>query len=161
MGQGVWAVAAIVGILSLGACGSEARLDAAADVSKAKRAVESLENAMLADFRARDASKLTSHYAGDAVVATPGRPAAKGIDAIRRINSQDLSDPNFKLDFRNERTDVADSGDLAFTQGSFNVTYTDIKSGKPASGGGTYLTVFRKQPDGSWKAVADISTPGG
>jgi ketosteroid isomerase-like protein len=147
--------------LLLGACGSEARLNAAADVSKAKRAVESVENQMLADFQARDAAKLTSHYSGDALVATPGRPVAKGTDAIQRINAQDLSDPNFKLSFKNERTDVADSGDLAFTQGTFNVTYTDVKSGKPLSGAGTYVTVFRKQPDGSWKAVADIATPNG
>lgn len=147
--------------LSLGACGSEARLNAAADVSKAKQAVETVESEMLANFQAKDAAKLTSHYSGDAVVATPGRPAAKGTDAIERINGQDFSDPNFRLDFKNEHTDVADSGDLAFTQGTFNVTYTDTKSGKPVSGAGTYVTVFRKQSDGSWKAVADIATPSG
>jgi len=150
---------AATGALLLTACGSEARLNAPADVSKAKRAVESVEKEMLADFEAKDAAKLTSHYSGDALVAMPGRPAAKGTDAIQRINAQDFADPNFRLNFRNERTDIADSGDLAFTQGTFDVTYTDAKSGKPVSGAGTYVTVFRKQSDGSWKAVADIATP--
>ena len=35
------------------------------------------------------------------------------------------------------------------------MTYTDSKSGKPVSGAGTYVTVFRKQSDGSWKVVFD------
>jgi ketosteroid isomerase-like protein len=161
MMQRVMIACAATAALALGACGSEARHNAVADVSKAKRAVESVESEMLANFQAKDAAKLSSHYSGDALVATPGRPAARGTDAIQRINAQDLSDPNFKLDFKNERTDVADSGDLAFTQGTFTVTYTDAKSGKPVSGGGTYVTVFRKQSDGSWKAVADIATPSG
>jgi ketosteroid isomerase-like protein len=69
-----------------------------------------------------------------------------------------LQDPAFKFDSTNERTDT--SGDLGYTTGSYKVTYTDSKTKKVVNGTGSYLTVFRKQPDGSWKAVADFSTPG-
>ena len=39
------------------------------------------------------------------------------------------------------------------------MTYTDSKTKKVVNGQGTYVTVFKKQADGSWKAVADIATP--
>ena len=152
---------AALAALSLGACNkSEARF-AAVNFGKMKQNVQETEKGMANALRAKDAAKLTTFYAPDAVLAVPGRPAAKGIDAIARVNSADLDDPNFKFEFTNQQTDVADSGDLAFTQGRYNATWTDPKTNKPTTGTGTYLTVFRKQEDGSWKAIADVSTPHG
>ena len=40
------------------------------------------------------------------------------------------------------------------------MTYTDPGTGKAASGTGSYLTVWKKQADGSWKAVEDFVTQG-
>jgi uncharacterized protein (TIGR02246 family) len=126
--------------------------------ANAADAVKSVEADMLAAFHAKDAAKLSGYYASDAVLAIPGR-TVQGTDAINKANAEDLNDPAFKLDFTNERTDVADSGDLAYTSGSFQVTFTSTKTKKVESQTGTYVTVFRKQADGSWKAVADIATP--
>jgi uncharacterized protein (TIGR02246 family) len=130
----------------------------AANSGDATNAVKNAEAGMLAAFRAKDSTKLTSYYTPDAVLAVPER-TVKGTDAIAKANAEDLRDPAFKLDFTNDRTDVASSGDLAYTSGSFNVTYTNSKTKKVEQGKGTYVTVFRKQSDGSWKAVADIATP--
>jgi ketosteroid isomerase-like protein len=131
-----------------------------ADTAAAANEVKQTEAGMLAAFKARDAAKLTSYYADDAVVATPERAAANGRAAIAGITGDDLKDPGFSLDFTNERTEVAASGDLAFTRGSFRVTYTDPATRKVQNGAGNYVTVFRKQDDGSWKAVADYAVPG-
>src|SRR5215213_3809211 len=111
-------------------------------------AVKGVEADMLAAFHAKDSAKLSEYYAPDAMLAVPGR-TVKGIDAIKKANAEDLNDPAFKLDFSNERTDVAQSGDLAYTSGSFQVTFTNSQSKKVESQTGTYLTVFRKQADGS------------
>ena len=121
-------------------------------------AVKGVEAEMLAAFDAKDALRLSGYYAPDAVLAVPGR-TVQGTDAINKANAEDLSDRAFKLDFRNERTDVAESGDLAYTSGSFQVTFTNTQTKKIESQRGTYVTVFRKQADRSWKAVADIATP--
>jgi uncharacterized protein (TIGR02246 family) len=137
------------------AAGGTAAMNGAAE-GDSSAAVTAGEADMLAAFKAKDAAKLTSHYASDAVLAIPGR-TVKGGDAIAKANSEDLKDPAFALDFTNERTDA--SGDLAYTTGSFKVTYTDSKTKKVVNGQGTYVTVFKKQADGSWKAVADIATP--
>ena len=129
-----------------------------ANSGDAANAVKAAEADMLAAFHAKDPAKLTSYYASDAVLAVPGR-TVKGADAIGKANAEDLKDPAFKLDFTNDRTDVASSGDLAYTTGSFNVTYTNSKTKKVQQENGTYVTIFKKQSDGSWKAVADIATP--
>src|SRR5258707_4234676 len=136
--------------------GGTAAMNGAAEGSDASAAVTAAEADMLAAFKAKDDAKLTSHYASDAVLAIPGR-TVKGGEAIAKANAEDLKDPAFALDFTNERTDT--SGDLAYTTGSFKVTYTDSKTKKVVNGQGTYGTVFKKQADGSVKAVTKIATP--
>jgi len=149
---------ALAGCQQYGAKGNAAGNAAVADAGDASAAVTAVEADMLAAFKAKDAAKLTSHYASDAVLAVPER-TVKGGEAIAKANAEDLKDPGFSLDFTNARTDA--SGDLAYTTGSFKVTYTDPKTKKVVNGQGTYVTVFKKQADGSWKAVADIATPTG
>ena len=125
---------------------------------EAASAVKSVEKEMLAAFREKDAAKVTAYYASDAIVAMPGR-TVKGTDAIKKAMTDDFGDPGFSLTFANEKTDVAASGDLAYTSGTFNVNYTNPQTKQIDKVAGTYMTVFRKQADGSWKAVADIATP--
>ncbi|PYQ21943.1 MAG: hypothetical protein DMF81_13800, partial [Acidobacteria bacterium] len=55
--------------------------------------------------------------------------------------------------------DVASSGDLAYTRGEFESKGTD-REGKPSTRTGRYLTVWRKQVDGSWRVAVDTSDPG-
>src|SRR5215203_1109459 len=49
---------------------------------------------------------------------------------------------------------IAASGDLGFTTGPWEAK-SDIKDEKPA-GYGHFMTVWKKQPDGSWKFVVDL-----
>jgi len=49
---------------------------------------------------------------------------------------------------------MAASGDLGFTTGPWEFK-SDIKDEKPA-GFGHFITVWKKQPDGSWKFVVDL-----
>lgn len=48
--------------------------------------------------------------------------------------------------------DVAQSGDLAYTTGP----WTQLQNGRPQLAG-EYVRVWRKQPDGAWKFVVDMS----
>ena len=56
-----------------------------------------------------------------------------------------------------DKVDVAKSGDLGYSQGTNTWTMTDPKTKKVLTGKGKYVTVFKKQADGNWKAVADIA----
>jgi uncharacterized protein (TIGR02246 family) len=130
------------------------------DTEAAAGEVKQTEANLLAAWKAKDPAKVAGFYADDAVFAEPGAATRNGAAAIRAGAESDLKDPAFALDFTNERTDVADSGDLAYTRGSFRVTFTDPATKKPQNVAGSYLTAFRRQGDGSWKAVADYATPG-
>jgi uncharacterized protein (TIGR02246 family) len=111
---------------------------------------------ILAAIDAKDSAKVNSYYAPDAVIATAGRPAAKDGRAVSRAIRDDIADTNFKMSLSNEKTEVAGSGDLAYRRGTFKITYTNPQTKQAENGAGTYLTVFRKQADGSWKVVADF-----
>lgn len=43
---------------------------------------------------------------------------------------------------------------MAYSQGTYTMTETNPRTRKPMTVEGTYLTVYTKQTDGSWKAVA-------
>jgi ketosteroid isomerase-like protein len=66
------------------------------------------------------------------------------------------SDPAMSLQFQASKVDVAKSGDLAYTQGSYTLAITDPQTKKVVNDHGSYVTAYRKQADGSWKAVEDI-----
>ena len=122
----------------------------------AKDAVNRAAQEIMAAFEAKDSAKVISYYAPDAVIATAGRPAAKDGRAVSRAIRDDIADTNFKISLSNEKTEVAGSGDMAYRRGSFKITATNPQTKQAEHSAGTYLTVFRKQADGSWKVVEDF-----
>ncbi len=109
-------------------------------------------------WAAKDLEKVMAFYADDAVLMTPGMDAVHGKDAMRAGLKDMLADPAVSLTFQSSKVDVAKSGDLAYTAGTYKLTVTDPATHKPISDHGNYVTTFRKQADGSWKAVADIAS---
>jgi ketosteroid isomerase-like protein len=66
-----------------------------------------------------------------------------------------MSDPNFTLNFQSTRTVASKGGDMVYSEGTYTMTMTNPKTKKPMTDKGKFLTVYMKQADGSWKAVAD------
>ena len=120
-------------------------------------AVNRTAQEILAALQAKDSAKVASYYAPDAVIATvPGRPAAKEGRAVSQAIKNDIADSNFNISLSNEKTEVAGSGELAYRRGTFKITATNPQTKQAEHSAGTYLTVFRKQADGSWKVVEDF-----
>ena len=67
-----------------------------------------------------------------------------------------IADRNFSLTFAADKVDVAKSGDLGYSQGAYTMTYSSLKGKRVVTEKGKYVTIFKKQADGSWKNVADI-----
>lgn len=55
--------------------------------------------------------------------------------------------------------DVAASGDLGYTLGSYVLTAVD-SGGAEKSAEGNYVTIWKRQPDGEWKFVFDAGNEG-
>jgi uncharacterized protein (TIGR02246 family) len=101
-----------------------------------------------------DLDGTVSYYTDDAVLLPPNAPIAAGKAAIR-TSWASLLDPNISLSWQATHVDVSQSGDLAYLTGTYTLTMTDAK-GKPVADRGKLIEVFRKQPDGKWKTVADM-----
>lgn len=110
------------------------------------------------DFVSKDPEKLVAHYSDDAVLMSPGMASSSGKDAIRKTLKDMIADPALSLKFQSSKVEVAKAGDVAYMQGSYTMTMTDPNSKQVINDHGSYVTTYRKQPDGSWKAVADIAT---
>ena len=121
------------------------------------KAIRDGEDAWAKDWAAKDLNKLVSHYADDAALLVPEMPLVKGRAAITTAFTDMMKDPNMTLSFAPTSVDVAKSGELGYSQGTYSLTVTDSKSKKVVTEKGKYITVYKKQADGSWKAVADMN----
>jgi uncharacterized protein (TIGR02246 family) len=122
------------------------------------KAINDTETQWNRDLPTKDLDKLVSYYADDGSLILAGAPPSTGKDAIRAAFKGLLADPAASLQFHATRAEVAKSGDLGFTQGAYTLTVTDPVSKQPIHDHGTYVTVYRKQADGSWKAVSDVAS---
>jgi uncharacterized protein (TIGR02246 family) len=145
--------------LALSASGCQSQKAAAnADPAAVQNAIKADEKNWNAQFKARDLEGLVGHYADDAFFVGSGVPGASGSTAIRKVYADGLADHYFGVSFASDKIDVASSGDLAYARGHFSEKYQDPTSKQIVSESGTYITVYKKQADGSWKAVEDIAT---
>jgi ketosteroid isomerase-like protein len=87
----------------------------------------------------------------------PNSPMMTGKDAIGKALKEAMADPNWSLALQPVQVEVSRSGDLGYTRGTYVLTATDPASKKAVTEKGRFVTIFRKQADGSWKAVQDIN----
>lgn len=128
----------------------------AADPDAVKNAIKADEKKWNEEFKAKDTEKLVGHYSDDAYFVAPG-VNADGLTRIRKAYADAMTDPAFTLNFASDKIDVSASADMAYARGHFSEKYTDPKTSKVMTGSGTYVTVYKKQQDGSWKAVEDFA----
>jgi ketosteroid isomerase-like protein len=97
----------------------------------------------------KEVDKFLSYFTSDATVYAPGAPALKGTDAIRKMMTEMHAVPGFSLTWTVDKAEVAASGDIGYTTGS----YTGAMGGPPEKG--KYVTVWKKQGT-DWKVTEDI-----
>ncbi len=85
-------------------------------------------------------------------------PPTIGPEAIRKVMEPIFASPGFSLRWKPTRAQILISGDLGFTTGRYERRAKDDQ-GKEAVEHGTYVTVWRKQADGSWKIILDTGSP--
>ncbi len=122
------------------------------------QAIKDIEAQWNKDYEAKDADKVIAHYTDDAVLMAPFAASYVGKAAFGPALKQMVADPVLSLKFEATRVEVASAGDMAYTQGSYTLTMTDSATKKPATDHGSYVTVYKKQADGSWKVVSDIAS---
>lgn len=159
MKSAIATMAASALVLTTGGCkhhGDRGHADTAA-VKDQIQANEKKWNDWFHDKAHRNADGASQFYTNDAFFVGPGVKGTSGIANIKKAYADGLKDQNFDINFAADKIDVAGSGDLASSRGHFTETYTDPNTKQVKSVNGSYLTVWEKQADGSWKAIEDFA----
>lgn len=94
-----------------------------------------------------------SYFADDGVMMPAGRDLVVGKPAVREYVTKSFSTPGFSL--RWEPVDGAASGDIGYTYGVWKA-FNRGGDGKTSATYGKYATIWRRQPDRTWKIAVDI-----
>jgi uncharacterized protein (TIGR02246 family) len=120
----------------------------------AEAAIRAADAAGLKAAQAKDVAGATANYADDASWLPPHAPIVQGKEAIRSAWAQFLAIPGLKIEWQVTKVDVSRAGDMAYTLYKYEMTM-DAPSGSPIHDQGKDMAVWAKQPDGTWKIVAD------
>ena len=128
------------------------------DVAAVAEAIDAVWREYEASQIAGDPDRWIALWAEDGVQLPPGSPPVVGKAAIDARDRSDL-EVNDYSQFVITNREVEVNGDLAFARGDFMVTVAPKSGGDPMDFEGKYMTIFRQQPDGSWKIYRDIFNP--
>lgn len=118
-------------------------------------AVRAADQSWARAFGAKDLDKSVGYCAPDGSMLPPNAHIATGRDAIRALLTGLFSLPSFKISWTPSKVGIAKSGDIGYTSGAYQLSFND-PNGKAVSDTGKYVTIWKKQPDGSWKVYLDI-----
>ena len=113
--------------------------------------------AFVKDWGGKDADRIAAHFTDGGNVMIPNVPMMTGKDAIAKGMKGAFADPKWSLALQPVQVEVSRGGDLGYTRGTYVLIATDPASRQAVNEKGRFVTIFRKQADGSWKAVQDIN----
>ena len=111
-----------------------------------------LEARFAKDTKERGGAGFASWFAEDGVALGNGQPPVIGKVAIEKSANWQAKD--YQLTWTPTDAQMGPSGDMGYTWGHFEGRSKDA-SGSPVLTSGRYMTIWRKQADGSWKVVLD------
>jgi ketosteroid isomerase-like protein len=96
-----------------------------------------------------------SAFSADGMMVTAGGTAI-GEEGIRRVMQPLFQDSTYQITWDPSFARVAASGNMGYTVG--HAESQRMVDGETRVVRGSYLTVWRRQPDGKWKVEADIGS---
>ena len=128
------------------------------DVAADMKAIKALSEQFTAAYNSMDAAAMAATYADDAIMMDPNQAAIEGRQAIQAAYEARSKESAGKVALAAALTPLETqvAGDWAYDRGNYTITVTP-KSGKPMEISAKYLTIYKRQPDGSWKIYRDIS----
>ena len=100
--------------------------------------------------------EILRYWSEDAINYFPDKPPAKGKAAIAALVKQNRSNKGFSLNWKATEVHVADSGELGYTSGPFEIKLT-LPSGVQVERTGHYVCIWRKEADGKWRCIVESS----
>jgi len=139
----------LISVLLVG-CKPAEQFDAAAVKAK----IEAVNKAYAEVALTGDAAAAASYYDENAVILVSNMPMVKGRAGIEKMMAGWMQSGWKMKEFTNTTTSVEGAGDFAIQLGRYFQTFE--MDGKVMADTGKFVTVWRKQVDGSWKIAYDI-----
>ena len=128
-------------------------LHAAPDKEKLKKEVAAMEDAFCAMAQQQGILAAFEHFAAPDVAFIDTDPRKfRGGAAVRERIGPDT--PGDKLTWAASFTDVSDDGTLGYNYGRYESRHSE-SDGKESVRTGWFLTIWKRQPDGTWRYVMD------
>jgi ketosteroid isomerase-like protein len=108
------------------------------------------------DLRTKQLEPILKFYAPDAVFLQPTGERITGSAALRTLFQTIMATFNSDLTLHSQNLET--SGDLAYDSGDFQETLTTIATGAKITSKGSYIIIFKRQPNGSWQIVQHVWT---
>lgn len=114
-----------------------------------------LEARFAKDVAERGGAGFASWFADDGVALGNGKPPVVGKVAIEK--SATWSPQAYRLTWTPTDGMMGPSGDMGYTWGHFEGHSKDA-NGNPVTTSGRYMTIWRREKDGTWKVVLDAGS---
>jgi ketosteroid isomerase-like protein len=115
-----------------------------------------IREAWVQDLRTKQLEPILQFYAPDAVFLQPTGERITGSAALRTLFQTVMAAYNSDLTLHSRNLET--SGDLAYDSGDFEETLTTIATGAKITTKGSYIIIFKRQPNGSWQIVQHVWT---
>jgi ketosteroid isomerase-like protein len=115
-----------------------------------------IREAWVQDLRTKQLEPILNFYAPDAVFLQPTGERITGSAALRTLFQTIMATFNSDLTLHSQNLEA--SGDLAYDSGDFQETLTAISTGAKITSKGSYIIIFKRQPNGRWQIVQHVWT---
>lgn len=116
-----------------------------------------LSRAWSQSVKGRNVEEMISYWADDAILMSPNEAAVVGIDSLRTMVQRSLQIPGFDIGWSPQEAYVSKSGDLGYVIIKNYMTMPIDTLGNTRTIFNKGVEIWKKQTDGSWKNVVDIS----
>jgi uncharacterized protein (TIGR02246 family) len=149
---GFWLVAVTVvltAVLLAGGCTSTGSARSKAD----EAILAGMGETYVANMESGDVERYLSLWADDGIQLPPNAPQVYGKSNIRKRVAQVFD--NFDASMSINTEEIVVVGNLGYTRGTYVLDLTPKAGGQPMHVDGKFLTIYRRQPDGSWLISRD------
>lgn len=108
------------------------------------------------DLHAKQLEPILKFYAPDAAFLQPNGDRIVGSAALRSLFQNIMA--SFTSDLTLHSRNLEASGDLAYDSGDFEESLTNLATGAKIASKGSYVVIYKRQPDGNWKIVQHVWT---
>lgn len=115
-----------------------------------------IREAWVQDLRTKQLEPILKFYAPDAVFLQPTGERITGPAALRTLFQTVMATFNSDLTLHSQNLET--SCDFAYDSGDFQETLTTIATGASITSKGSYIIIFKHQPNGSWQIVQQVWT---